>query len=388
MTKRSPTATAAVEDVDMKAVDQSAKKTKVDNAVYAYPKDEYTVHSDFLKNSRFEVLYMATRARAEPIRYILEYVGANYSSDTPVDWPKGKTEAPFGCLPLLTHFKPDGTNLTIPEVPALCRYIGRLFGLVGETLEEDAIVDACFHAATDNVLNVMMTEIWMKPDPTDKQCINTAFEKMTPFFDGIEKYLVKNGSNGYLLRESTTYAEFPWYDWLQYFYADYPENMKTFVSDTVRPATRKLFERLDSNPRIRAYIDGGRWEYRPAAPLVGLYSTGVFVKDWERAFEFYSKTLSLECVLNVQPAEGGRYMEFITNAQARTKLTVYCLGKDEKFESNGNTDICFSVRSVQETHDRLVKKGVVFKMPPTKLPWGEMAQLIDPEGNTLAITGI
>ncbi|KAF9897019.1 hypothetical protein BX616_006334, partial [Lobosporangium transversale] len=37
--------------------------------------DEYTIKSDVLRNSRFEILYMPARARAEVPRLILEYVG-------------------------------------------------------------------------------------------------------------------------------------------------------------------------------------------------------------------------------------------------------------------------------------------------------------------------
>jgi hypothetical protein len=118
-----------------------------------------------------------------------------------VDWPASKKETPFGLLPVLTHFKPDGTTFTLPEASALTRYLARLFDLVGETLEEDSIVDACYQCAMDNVLSCMMQEIWLKSDPKSKENIDAAFEKLVPFFDGLEQYLVKNGSNGYIVGE-------------------------------------------------------------------------------------------------------------------------------------------------------------------------------------------
>ncbi|KAF8940649.1 hypothetical protein BGZ58_005385 [Dissophora ornata] len=392
MTKRTSISNAdAVKDIDMETVAQSSKKIKVDQADYAYPQDKYTIKSETLKSSRFEVLYMAYRARAEVPRLLLEYVGATYTSAIPVDWPAGKKETPFGLLPVLTHYKANGAAFTVAQVPALMRYLGRLFELTGETLEDDAILDACFECAHEDVLNTIHMEIWVKSDPKSKECIDSAFEKLVPLFDGVERYLVKNGSNGYLLGEKTTYAEFPWYDWMSYFYSEYPEHMNALVSETVRPGLRTLYERLDSNPRIRAYIDGGRWEYRPSPPMVGLYSTGVVVSEWEPAYEFYAKTLGLLTVSNVQPEHtgpDGRYIEFIVNAQERTKFTVYSAGKssEEKHDMpKHNTGISFTVRNVQETHDRLVKKGVEFKMPPTKMPWGSMAQFADPDGNILTI---
>ncbi|KAF9982561.1 hypothetical protein BGZ75_005967 [Mortierella antarctica] len=384
MTKRDSPSNS--QDVDMSPSD--LKRAKVD--AWAYPQDEYTLTSELIKNSKFEILYMATRARAETPRLLLEYIGANYVSVTPVEWPKGKADTPFGRLPVLSHIKPDGSIFTVPEVSALTRYLARLAGLTGDTLEEDALVDAVFSCAEQNVLEVLMTEIWTKPDPTAKECAEEAFKKIVPLFDGLERYLEKNGSNGYLLHEKTTYAEFPWYDWMNFFYADYPELMKALVSETVRPACYKLYKRFEANPRLQAYIDGGRWKHRPATPFRGLYSAGFISQDWKRSLEFYTKTLGFECVLNVQPKgcpEDSRYMEFKVDGLDKTKFTVYSHGKSAKHcdTSSGACGISLAVRSVQETHDHLVTKGVEFKVPPTKTPWGYMAQLCDPDGNKLMI---
>ncbi|KAG0306909.1 hypothetical protein BGZ98_001503, partial [Dissophora globulifera] len=62
----------------------------------------------------------------------------------------------------------------------------------------------------------------------------------------------------------TTYPEFLWYHWMQYFYEAFAEQMNALVSETTRPALYKMYQRLSSNPRLRAYIAGGRWEFRSA----------------------------------------------------------------------------------------------------------------------------
>lgn len=118
-----------------------------------------------------------------------------------MNWPAGKKKTPFGVLPILTHRKPNGDELEIPETGSFVRYLARLFGLDGDTLEEQATVDVFYQASADNMLNVCFQELWGKPDPTDKDTINACFEKLVPFFDGFEKYLVKNGSNGYVIKE-------------------------------------------------------------------------------------------------------------------------------------------------------------------------------------------
>lgn len=78
MTKRaSVSGPEIVHDVDMSVADHSTKKVKLDQDTFTYPQDEYVIRSDFLKNSRFEILYMAVRARAELPRLLLEYVGVS-----------------------------------------------------------------------------------------------------------------------------------------------------------------------------------------------------------------------------------------------------------------------------------------------------------------------
>ncbi|KAF9179108.1 hypothetical protein BGZ49_005217 [Haplosporangium sp. Z 27] len=83
-------------------------------------------------------------------------------------------------------------------------------------------------------------------------------------------------------------------------------------------------------------------------------------------------------------ADGGRYAEFVVNEQEKTRFTIYTSGKECEIPKNGG-GISFTVRSVKDTYERLVKKGVESKMPPTKMPWGEMAMLTDPDGNMLTV---
>ncbi|KAG0055531.1 hypothetical protein BGZ83_008276 [Gryganskiella cystojenkinii] len=388
MTKRNSPTPASV-DVDMS--DSAAKKAKVGQTEVVeagfehYPQDRYTITNDYIKNSRFDILYMATRARAETIRLMFEFCGVNYTSSAPVEWPKYKKDTPFGLLPVLTHYKPDGTTFVLPEVASIQRYTAKMLGLAGSNPEEEAIIDSVNQVALEDILNTFLMDVWMKKDPS-KEDIAKAFEKLLPYFDGLERTLVSNGSNGYLVGNKACYAEFPWYDWLHMFYDTYAENMKTICSEEIRPATHKMFMRLDGNPRIQTYIKAGRWEHRPSKPVVGLYSAGVCVSDWDRAYKFYKDTLDLECLANRQPEglpEGGRYMEFVAGHGDKTRFTVFCYGSSCPADPPQKTGINFLVRDINEAHERLVKKGVVFKMAPQKFPWGSVAQFTDPDGNTL-----
>jgi len=115
-----------------------------------------------------------------------------------VEWPKGKKDTPFGLLPVVTHYKPDGTTFTISQVASILRYTACLFELVGSNDEENTIIDFCNQCAMEDILNTMHMNIWLKPKPTDEDTAK-AFKDLTPFFDGIERFLVQNGSNGYLV---------------------------------------------------------------------------------------------------------------------------------------------------------------------------------------------
>ncbi|KAG0287398.1 hypothetical protein BGZ98_004653 [Dissophora globulifera] len=234
------------------------------SAFHTYPQDEYTITDDALRKSRFEIEYFAFRARAEAPRFLLEYIGANYTSRTLVNWPASRKDTPFGMSPVLTHHKPDGLAFEVGEGIAFMRYLASLFGLKGSNIEEDAILDSCFSCANDSLFNAIMMGIWKSSDPKSKENIDKTFEKMTSYFDGMERYLVKNGSNGYLLGQKTTYPEFVWYGWMEYLYEAHAEQMNALVSETTRPALYKMYKRLASNPRLRAYVEGGRWEFRPA----------------------------------------------------------------------------------------------------------------------------
>ncbi|KAG0316862.1 hypothetical protein BGZ99_006633 [Dissophora globulifera] len=214
---------------------------------HTYPQDEYTITDDMLKKSHFEVEYFPARARAESPRLLLEYVGANYTSLIPVNWPAGKKDTPFGMLPVLTHHKSDGSVFAVSESVAFMRYLAGLFGLKGSNLEEDAMLDSCFSCANDSVLTTMVAGIWKSSDPTSKENIDKTFTTITRYLDG------------------TTYPEFAWYDWMDYFYEAHAEQMNAIVSETTRPALYKMYKRLSANPRLRAYIAGGRWQLRSAS---------------------------------------------------------------------------------------------------------------------------
>ncbi|KAG0241814.1 hypothetical protein BGW41_005321 [Actinomortierella wolfii] len=342
----------------------------------------YEIKSDFLKKSKFEVYYMECRARGEVLRMLLEFVGATYFNRPTVDWPQGMKDTFFGVVPQLTHFKPDGTTFKMSETHAITRYLARLFGLDGANIEENATLDMLLSSSSDNILDVMREEVFKKPNPYEEASFERFLEKGKYVLDGLERFLVKNGSNGYFLGTKTTLPDFSYFDWMEFFFSKYPVGAaKAFEKE--RPASFKLYQRLSSHPRIRAYIDGGRWKYRSSSPFLGVATAGFFTKDWEKAHKFYTETLGLECTLNVNPAPSmdanQRYLQY-SLPYSDTKFSLFHPGA-KKMEKRGGDVITFKVHSVEDVYADLTKKGVEFKFPPTKETWGIHTQLVDPDGN-------
>ncbi|KPJ10578.1 Glutathione S-transferase 2 [Papilio machaon] len=84
------------------------------------------------------VTYFNVKGLGEGIRMLLAYGGQEFE-DIRVDkeqWAELKPKTPFGQMPLLEI---DGKQYA--QCIAICRYLGRKYGLAGNTLEEDLLID-------------------------------------------------------------------------------------------------------------------------------------------------------------------------------------------------------------------------------------------------------
>ena len=114
-----------------------------------------------------------------------------------------------------------------------------------------------------------------------------------------------------------------------------------------------------------------------------LDSVRIFTRDWERALAFYSKTLGMRIqYANAEAAWG----ELDTGAAC---LAVEGLAPDDP-EADGLIGrfigVSLRVDDIETTFETLVARGVVFREPPTKQPWGgSLAHFEDPDGNVLTL---
>uniref|UniRef100_A0A6M2DF29 glutathione transferase n=1 Tax=Xenopsylla cheopis TaxID=163159 RepID=A0A6M2DF29_XENCH len=90
----------------------------------------------------YKLTYFPAKALAEPLRMLLSYGGEDFEDYrfNREDWPSIKPTMPFGQVPVLEW---DGHKIN--QSVALARYLGKKYGLAGNTdfenLEIDSIVD-------------------------------------------------------------------------------------------------------------------------------------------------------------------------------------------------------------------------------------------------------
>lgn len=112
--------------------------------------------------------------------------------------------------------------------------------------------------------------------------------------------------------------------------------------------------------------------------VVEVAYVNVYVRDLERAVEFYRDKLGLS-LLHSDARHG--YASF---AAGPIHLGLAVAGADHEELVGRLTGVGLAVADLEAEHSRLVGLGVSFAMPPARQPWGGfMALLEDPDGNTL-----
>ncbi len=109
-----------------------------------------------------------------------------------------------------------------------------------------------------------------------------------------------------------------------------------------------------------------------------IHSIAVFVTDIERAIAFYRDALGLP--VSKQGSFGAEFLE------QEPHLGVHPAVHPESRKLVGrDTGITFHVPQLLHFAGMLHEKGVTFVKEPTKMPFGVMAMIADPDGNRFAL---
>lgn len=109
-----------------------------------------------------------------------------------------------------------------------------------------------------------------------------------------------------------------------------------------------------------------------------IYSYAVMVREENKAVKWYTSKLGFRVVDN--------YKGWKTVAPKGSKNVIHLcqVYKGQRMES-GNQGISMHTDNLKRTYEQLSKKGVVFKMKPTKTEWGTFAIFKDLYGNEFTL---
>jgi lactoylglutathione lyase len=116
-----------------------------------------------------------------------------------------------------------------------------------------------------------------------------------------------------------------------------------------------------------------------------VYAVRIFVRDWTRALDFYSKTLGMPVAF---ASEAMGWAELATGG-SHLALERARPDDPESRELVGRfVAVSLRVADIDRCYTELRAKGVEFVAPPEKQPWGgTLAHLRDPDGNVLTLLG-
>ena len=118
-------------------------------------------------------------------------------------------------------------------------------------------------------------------------------------------------------------------------------------------------------------------------------TVSIFVKNQDRAKEFYTDTLGFELRTD-EPLYPGAESRWVAVAPkgATTEIILYL--PDENWEHykqvvGQSQAVTFNVTDMSALHSDLKAKGVTFVQEPDVQPWGTYATIEDSEGNKLIL---
>jgi catechol 2,3-dioxygenase-like lactoylglutathione lyase family enzyme len=112
--------------------------------------------------------------------------------------------------------------------------------------------------------------------------------------------------------------------------------------------------------------------------IKALYSIAVFVTDIDRAVDFYENSLGLPLIR--RGSFGAQFLE------TEPHLGVHPAVHPEARKLVGReTGLTFQVESLVHFCGVLHDRGVRFTQEPTKMDFGVMAMIADPDGNVFAL---
>jgi len=107
----------------------------------------------------------------------------------------------------------------------------------------------------------------------------------------------------------------------------------------------------------------------------------VYVKDQQKALEFYRDVLGFEVRQDQPMGPNARWIEVAPKGSQTRVVPFTPPGQEDRIGTFSG--VVFSCDDIEATYTELTAKGVEFKQKPEKQPWGGiLAQFYDVDRNT------
>ncbi|HEY5604813.1 MAG TPA: VOC family protein [Gammaproteobacteria bacterium] len=109
----------------------------------------------------------------------------------------------------------------------------------------------------------------------------------------------------------------------------------------------------------------------------------IVVTNQDKSLAFYTEKLGFKLVVDAPFEKASRWIE-LQPPQGQTRLVLLKAGPGDA-RLGSLTNIVFTSDDIDKTYFDLKVKGVHFKEPPSKQPWGSFTQFTDPDGNVIVL---
>ncbi|XP_077290879.1 glutathione S-transferase-like [Arctopsyche grandis] len=152
---------------------------------------------------KYVLSYFNVKALAEPIRLLLSYGNIDFEDRriSKEDWPKFKASMPNGQMPVLQI----GNKTTFQHL-AICRYLGKQFGLAGSNDWEAFEIDMAVDTITD--LRTKAVVVFYEPNESIKETkyVQLLSETIPNILKKLEEMAAVN--KGHMALGKLTWADF------------------------------------------------------------------------------------------------------------------------------------------------------------------------------------
>ncbi|ORX55259.1 glutathione S-transferase [Piromyces finnis] len=198
----------------------------------------------------YDIYFYKFRGRAEPIRLLLEYVGAKYKNLHPIDWPSDfKSKIPFGNLPVIVEKDNKGNEFRLVNPQTIIRYIANKYKLSGSNLHETALMDTVGHSYIEAYEQFI--KAWSQPNPIKKELLEKYFtNELAQFIQYHEGFLSDNKCQNFYFGEKMSYV-----DILCFHFMDRLLEVRRDVFVPAKcPHLWNIYENVRKNPKIQDYL--------------------------------------------------------------------------------------------------------------------------------------